>query len=939
MTIDPGVVPGLLLLVAELAALAAVGYVIVRAVLRQDDERMALAQGLVVGPALWGLIVNVVLNVVPGLAGAAIGWGVMLALGAVLVWREPLPIRPRPRLVAGFAVVFLVTLWAALASRQLLTIQDWSIHLGLAASIRAGAFPPELPWNPGMPVRYHHAPALLVGLLAPPIGPDRAFVSELVDVYSWASFTLVMAVAVLRRGSWPAMLLVAPLLLTYGAWTEGRVGHGLLEFPVPTGLPAAGLRASMADIYWPSVVLSQGVHPWERVLPDIWKPAFTLGYALAFVVLERAVRSERRSWSAAMTLAGLVGFIGLLATTLAPAVLALWTGLEAVRVARSRRDGSALARRPGPAHGWFIWVARRFTSGEVVRSGAGLALAALLLLGGGGGLTGFLGGPASGLSIATSLRAEHWTLLGAFDQRPGGVALLGVGPVVVAGVATVLARRDRLVLALAVAAGVCALAYLGLYHAPAPHDLGRVAGHARNLAMMALLLALSTRLAQLRPRWRYAGGALLVGLIAWPTLVAPARYLGLAVGNGIQLANAAALHHESSQPGRPEIVRRYRLPAISEHLATYIQDHTPVNARVLATPPSSAGVFLNTGRPEAAGFVGQIHLQRVFGPEYLDAVHFLEPQAFRRLGLQYIHATDAWQAALPERAARWLNDPRLFELLARDEEEALYRVRPAFPAIDAAPNPASFEALRALPPFLTAYLHPSTSWFARIRIAAVLPDARLVGSLDIGRLHLRTPLWPIEPEGEQLPDLVVVPANVDPWMFPDEWRPIWRNDDAAIYAPQRTVAPNMTLPDHESPPVSVQVTDARLDQSRVTFTASYGERAPERWTSQDWILVRLLESPLGIPVAFLPDERGPAFAKWIDGLLASGSAATTHRYQLDVATSSLAVRSDSGAFVPLPASDGDLGPGAWALVIRLRHEYEPGSWREAAFIPVLRIWV
>ena len=307
MTIDPAVVPGLLLLAAELAALAAVGYVIVRAVLRQDDERMALAQGLVVGPALWGVIVNFVLYVVPGLAGAAVGWGVMLALGAVLAWRAPRPIRPRPRTLAGFALAVLALFWIALASRQLLTVQDWSIQLGLAASIQAGTFPPELPWNPGTPVHYHHAPSLLVGLLAPPVGPDLAFVSELLDSYGWTSFILVVAVAVLRRGSWPAMLLVAPLLLTYGAWTVIWVGNGLLEVPVPVGLPEAGLRTSLADVYWPSVALPPKATPWGQVLADIWKPAFTLGYALAFVVLERAARCERRSWPAAVTLAGLVG--------------------------------------------------------------------------------------------------------------------------------------------------------------------------------------------------------------------------------------------------------------------------------------------------------------------------------------------------------------------------------------------------------------------------------------------------------------------------------------------------------------------------------------------------------------------------------------------------------------------------------------------------------
>ncbi len=43
MTVDPGVVPGLLILVAELLALSMVGYVVARVALRQDDDRLALA--------------------------------------------------------------------------------------------------------------------------------------------------------------------------------------------------------------------------------------------------------------------------------------------------------------------------------------------------------------------------------------------------------------------------------------------------------------------------------------------------------------------------------------------------------------------------------------------------------------------------------------------------------------------------------------------------------------------------------------------------------------------------------------------------------------------------------------------------------------------------------------------------------------------------------
>ena len=72
MSIDPSIVPGLVLLAAELLVLAAVGFVVVRVALGQTDDRLALAQGLAVGLALWGVIVNVVIYAIPGLAGALV---------------------------------------------------------------------------------------------------------------------------------------------------------------------------------------------------------------------------------------------------------------------------------------------------------------------------------------------------------------------------------------------------------------------------------------------------------------------------------------------------------------------------------------------------------------------------------------------------------------------------------------------------------------------------------------------------------------------------------------------------------------------------------------------------------------------------------------------------------------------------------------------------
>ena len=250
MTVDPAVIPGLLVLAAELIVLAAVGFVVVRVALRQTDDRMALAQGLVVGPVLWGLIVNFVLYAIPGFAGAIVGWGITLLLGATFVWRAREPIRPRARTAAGFVVATLALFWVALASRQLMTIPDPELHLGLAASIQAGGFPPVLPWNPWLPAQYHHGVDLLVALLAPPAGPDLAFVTELLGAYVWMSFVLVVGALVLKRGSWIVALAVVPLLLTAGAWTlVFDPPPDVLKAALPAAVPAARpARVAVGDL-------------------------------------------------------------------------------------------------------------------------------------------------------------------------------------------------------------------------------------------------------------------------------------------------------------------------------------------------------------------------------------------------------------------------------------------------------------------------------------------------------------------------------------------------------------------------------------------------------------------------------------------------------------------------------------------------------------------
>ena len=342
--------------------------------------------------------------------------------------------------------------------------------------------------------------------------------------------------------------------------------------------------------------------------------------------------------------------MGILATSLVPVVVVLWAALAAVHVMRERCAGAAL------------------------RSSAGLALAGLLLLGGGGAFTGILDvAPPSGLELAWDLNPRHWEALGTFDARPGGVGLLGLGPIVVAGIAVILARRDRLVVTLAAGTGLLLLAWLVLSFPPAPWVLSRLAGHARNLALVALLLALAAHLSGLGPtRWRYVARRAARGADRLADGgAAPLRGLGQAVGNGVQLANAGWVERESLDQTTAESTQRFQLRTMSERLASYIRDqppldlmrdHTPVDTRVFTPEWPYWAASLATGRPNNAGFAGLGHLIYYTGPEYLDALNYLEPAAIQRLGIEYVHATDTWAAGLPARARRWLADPRLVQV-------------------------------------------------------------------------------------------------------------------------------------------------------------------------------------------------------------------------------------------------------------------------------------
>ena len=862
------------MLALELSALAAFGYVVARRALDQDDRLTAIAQGMVIGPALWGLTSNFVLHVVPGNAGTLVSWVVTLAAGVWLWRRAPTQLRLPVRTVAGFAAAALALFWIALASRQLLMNPD-PIHLALAASIQAGNWPPTLPWNPDQAVPYHYAVALLIGLLTPPVGPDLPFTSELMGAYAWVSFVLIVVTTLAKRGGWTSVLVLTPLLLTAGAW--GLVIFtdvpSILKVLVPNGLPSAGLRASLAEVYLPTVAL-----PWaaeiEASPANIRRPGFVLAYALALTALERIIATRNQGWSAKLTVALLLGFLGLVDETVALVVLGLWMALEAGWLVQSGRATAARAR-----------LARCAAAGPI--------LAALLLGVGGGVISGVLTGSAGGgLSLGWTADADSRQPLGLFVALAGGIGLLGIGPAVVAGVAAVVARRDLLPLTLAGASAGFLLAAFVLQYEFAEHDVVRLDGHARNFALLALLLAVGRRLSALRARWRIAAAALIAMLVTWPTVATPVRNVGLAVDNGIQLANAKA---GSSDFGESVWgMGRESVPSFaSEAVTTWIRRHAASDARVLSPQPHS--MTAGTGRPNASGHLAFVHLFPVSGPEFSDAITYLEPAALRRLGIAFVHAPNAWAADLPERAASRLANPEYFELVVRGESDALYRVLPAFLRLDSRPAAASFEALRqAVPARTGVYLSRETDPVAAIRVASALSHTRVMGEVSTANLHPLTK-FDAEPLADERPEVVVASTRIPPTVVPSgDAVPIWRNDHVAVYTVGVAIVPLMPPP--APPEQSVALSSIHVRDARIDFSATFANATSDRWTSQDWVVLDANAS-LWEVLQSLESGRG---TPWFGGQIDPKPGSTTFDYQFHATNGQLLVRNADGTLRARP---------------------------------------
>ena len=966
MTVDPSVIPGLLLLFAELAALTVVGYVVARVALRQADDSRTMAQGMIIGPALWGLAAGFVLYLIPGRGGALVTWLVVGSLAAVMVWRSAQRILPCGRVLATFTGVAIVVFGVMLAARQWLRIPDDNIHLGISAYVQAGGWPPIAPWIPGQQLFYHYGADVLIALLAPPGGPDLAFTTEILGAYVWTGFVFVLVTSVLKRAGWIGICALTPLALSTGAWT--LIGFyipppDIVKIPVLSGVPAAGLRAALANVYWPEVSL-QWQTEFEASPPNIWKPPFVMAYALTVIIVGWAGSRRERTWPAVISIAALVAFLGLLVEEIALVVLVLWCGLEVMRLVSAHRIISLLRdlwpsqRRRGstspqanaarddarPAGRTDSLPAK--SSGQVghasrwrslLPGAAGPFIAAVLLAIGGGFFTAALSSEVSGASLGLiddpGSRRPFGTL---FHELAGGIGILGLGVVPVCVVALLAGWRNRQVLAMIVGSSVFMFAAVIVQHRASQFDVTRMDGHARNFALLALLMALSLGLSALRPSWRYGAGILLLVLVTWPTIAEPARMLGAETARGIVLANADFGGREREPEfdsdayyggmGRFAIQQK-----LSNPVASYIRDHTAVDARILS--PNPQAMSIGTGRPNASGFSGLRHLVWKIGPAYIDAIRYLEPAAIRRLGYSYVHVTDEWRTSLPSRAQGWLNDSTLFTPLVRGAADALLRIEPQFLELDVTPAAESFEALRrAVPSTATVYLGNGISEpMASLRAASTLRHARLIGDVKHSHIYLLSDIPTSEPD-ERLPDVVIVRkdlvfyANRSP-----ELDLIWQGEGFAAYATQPGIAPSIG-PAQVDPDFVLRLSNVTRRLDAVRFTATFIDKKPEKWSGQDWLLVPVDDSVwrplfnLKI-VGSQPDD-----GQWFAGSVSPGTHTTTVTYEFDAQAGRLAVQKSDGSFAEVQSSASTLEPGRWMLIARLRHAY-----LQAALIPVMTV--
>lgn len=833
--------------------------------------------------------------VVPGAAGVVAGWVGVLVLGASLTWRQRRPPRgilPGWRCAAFWLAMFIV----ALSARQQYWIPDAMVHAPLSASLMAGEFPPRFPWTPDVPAIYHFLPELVIGALNLGLGPGLALTTEILGAFVAAGLAaLLVAVAADLGASRLSMAVSLPLLLSPGLWTLVLFSDrpAALQIAIPVGIPEAGLRAALGAVYVPEIG-SAATMPVEAAPPNIINPHFIWSHGLALTVALLATVRARHRRTGVVVLALLISALSAIDETVFVAVLLALASYLAVRTAFDLRNW----KRQSPL---------------AMALAAGTALAVVQ----GGVLSDLLLRAPGGIDVA-SLRSPTPELawLGGVRAVGGGLGTLTFGTVailVVSAAAAYLVRSDALavivVMALALFAG------FALVHFPAsPLDIARLEGHALNLAIMTLAVSLAVGTAKLRHRVAvHGGGLLLAGLVVWPTSADSVGRIAEALADGPRLYVAGTRPTEHA----PSFSRRSMLDAeIAEHrpLLEAISAEVAPNERIL-----TAGVKLvaaATGRPVPLGYAAWPHYVGLPGPEYLDAVRFLEPAALKELSIDFVHVDDALLAGLSETARQRLASPSEFRLVFQTPSlsDSLYAV-----VADSKPpqatEPSSFRALTELASGRRVLVSSATHPLKRLPLYyALRSNEQLYGRWD-DPAHFRRDVRIRAPTGETV-DLIALPNSLYPSpLAPAHRAPAWSGEGVRVYDVSRPVAGRAPMP-----PIRVEGRSL-LDEKGIRITSLPGWS--ESWTGTDWIILREAEAHTGIPAIL---EKG---VRWFPGQLAPTSPGQRIEIRFDALHGQLQQRRADGAWSSVGDAAGALPSGSYVLTLRFS-----ANGRSVFFVPI-----
>ena len=900
-TLPHGLGLALFLLVA--IVLASGGWALVRGLLRERDGLFALTGGLFVGPGLWLALLNAFAHTGRFPLALALASAVWLALVGVSIARAPRLHRPSRRTLAigaGQVAALLAVGAVALANRQWGGYLDEYWVLSLASTIARGNIPPVAPFSPDLPAAYHYGVAMGGAGVHVLTGLDYVAVFELLAAAVQAAFFMLVGHLLWRLplGRWVAPLM-ATWLLSLGFMFRGAQPW-LLRIVVPGGLPTAGLRTTLTDIYTGSRI--DPVPPpfggWERYVgagpPNVQQLQFPIALGVGLVALwyvHRASETGEASRAGVVLLGVLLGTLTLLESTVAAAF-----GVSVAVV---------LLLRIGAGGRWKTPASALAISVPIAVLGGGL-LSDSLLRGTAGG---------SGLTLSPDLSQERlWA--GQARQLAGGVVLLDVAlwPLLAMGLAIAALTRNRLAAALGLSGLAVWFGFLLTSYTYFPPDSERLTMLASILTALALGVGVASVRARLRP-WQPASVALSVlGLAVWPSASQLAVPTFANVTHGVQLTPGLTAQAPSAESPRTN----HGVVVADSWDALQAAGRLPDRTRVL-THEASAFVMA-TGLLAPFGPRSGVDMFNQAGPVYLDAWRTLAPAALEQLRVTHVHASADGVAALRPAAREMLASPaRYTPLHGVPGSEGLYRIEA--PALVGEPwPPDTYLELDALiPSDARVYVSPAIEEHARVRILYLLRDRVLHGEYPYGIYHLRLPIE-VRPyvSGTALDYVLLPTARLPSTLGLRRADAMWDNGDARAYrldpAALDTASAMGTAPERRelTPPddMHVLIRSTGTVEGLVRIELAYRRPAEgPAFTGVEWVVMQADSEPLHEP-------KRRAGRQWFEGQIVADAPAQRLVLEYDHRAGVMWVMEGPNAPAPVGGSQPRDVDGPWVLALR-----------------------